>query len=93
MNSSRSSAAGKVTPSSSKSPVSCTAPSVIGTWAMMVFLMLACQMRTTAMPLAGTRAGSTRPLVMAKGPTAADRLPQLPLQSTKGWSMETWPNR
>ncbi|MNI59509.1 hypothetical protein D3C73_1146740 [compost metagenome] len=93
MNSSCSSAAGNVTPSSSKSPVSCTAPSVMGTCAMMVFLMLACQMRTTATPLSGTRAGSTRPLVMANGPTAADRLPQLPLQSTNGWSMETWPNR
>jgi hypothetical protein len=30
---------------------------------------------------------------MANAPTAADRLPQLPLQSTKALSMETWPNR
>ena len=50
MNSSCTSAAGKVTPSSSKSPVSCTAPSVIGTCAMMVLPMLACQMRTVATP-------------------------------------------
>ena len=42
------SAAGKVTPSSSKSPVSCTSPSVIGTCAMMVLPILACQMRMTA---------------------------------------------
>jgi hypothetical protein len=34
-----------------------------------------------------------QPLLMANGPTAADRLPQLPLQSTNGLSIETWPNR
>ena len=50
MNSSCTSAAGKVTPSSSKSPVSCTAPFVIGTCATMVLPMLACQMRTVATP-------------------------------------------
>ena len=61
MNSSTISAAGKVTPSSSKSPVSCTWPLVIGTWAMMVLLMLACQMRTVQMPFCGMRAASTRP--------------------------------
>ncbi|MOA50440.1 hypothetical protein D3C78_1734500 [compost metagenome] len=55
--------------------------------------MLACQMRTVAMPLRGMRAGSTRPLLMANEPTAAERLPQLPLQSTKALSMLTWPNR
>ncbi|CFN62764.1 Uncharacterised protein [Bordetella pertussis] len=55
--------------------------------------MLACQIRTTAVPLRGTRSGSTSPLSMAKAPTAALRLPQLPLQSTKALSMETWPNR
>jgi hypothetical protein len=35
------------------------------------------------MPSRGTRPASTRPLAIANGPTAADRLPQLPLQSTK----------
>ncbi|MNE88303.1 hypothetical protein D3C80_1856010 [compost metagenome] len=55
--------------------------------------MLACQIRTVAMPLRGRRDGSTRPLLMANEPTAADRLPQLPLQSTKALSMLTWPNR
>ncbi|MNP42986.1 hypothetical protein D3C76_1367810 [compost metagenome] len=83
------SAAGKVTPSSSKSPVSCTSPLVIGTWAMMVLPMLACHTRTTATPLCGMRLASTRPLLTANEPTAADRLPQLPLQSTKGLSMDT----
>ena len=36
---------------------------------------------------------STRPMLMANGPTAALRLPQLPDQSTSGLSMATWPNR
>ena len=81
--------AGKVTPSSSKSPVSCTWPLLTGTWAMMVFWILACQMRTTHTPLSGMRAGSTNPAWMAKAPAAVDRLPQLPLQSTKALSMET----
>lgn len=93
MNSSGTSAAAKVTPSSSKSPVSCTWPSEIGTWATMVLPMLACQMRTVHTPSGGTRAGSTRPCAIANGPTAADRLPQLPDQSTKALSMDTWPNR
>ena len=93
MNSSCTSAAGNVTPSSSKSPVSCTAPFVIGTCATMVLPMFACQMRTTAMPSFGMRPASTSPLLMANGPTAAERLPQLPLQSTKALSIETWPNR
>ena len=93
MNSSATSAAGKVTPSSSKSPVSCTSPLVMGTCATMVLPMLACQMRTVHVPLAGTLAASIRPLAMANGPTAADRLPQLPDQSTKSRSMATWPNR
>ncbi len=92
-NSSAISAAGKVTPSSSKSPVSCTAPSVIGTCATMVLPMLACQIRTVATPSRGIRAGSTNPAAIANGPTAADRLPQLPLQSTKARSIATWPNR
>ncbi|MCY1459891.1 hypothetical protein D9M71_774040 [compost metagenome] len=55
--------------------------------------MLACQMRTTAMPLCGMRPLSTRPALMANEPTAAERLPQLPLQSTNAVSIETWPNR
>jgi hypothetical protein len=33
------------------------------------------------------RSASMKPLAMAKGPIAADRLPQLPLQSTKGLSI------
>ncbi|MNP20482.1 hypothetical protein D3C76_1130540 [compost metagenome] len=90
-NSSTISAAGKVTPSSSKSPVSWTWPLLTGTWAMMVFLMLACQIRTTQVPFSGMRDGSTRPAWMAKAPAAVDRLPQLPLQSTNGLSMEIWP--
>ena len=60
---------------------------------MMVLPMLACQMRTVQTPSCGTRAGSTSPLLIANGPTAAERLPQLPLQSTKALSIETWPNR
>ena len=55
--------------------------------------MFACQMRTTAVPSCGTRPASTSRFAIANGPTAADRLPQLPLQSTKDLSMETWPNR
>ncbi|MCY1184255.1 hypothetical protein D9M73_249340 [compost metagenome] len=57
----------------------------------MVLPILACQIRTVAMPLRGMRAESTRPLLIANEPTAADRLPQLPLQSTKALSMEIWP--
>ncbi|MNG37290.1 hypothetical protein D3C84_1245910 [compost metagenome] len=51
--------------------------------------MLACHTRTTAMPLCGMRLASTRPLLMANEPTAAVRLPQLPLQSTNGLSIDT----
>ncbi|MNN76447.1 hypothetical protein D3C81_1928280 [compost metagenome] len=93
MNSNWISAAGKVTPSSSKSPISCTSPSRIGTWAMIVLPMLACQMRTVHRPSRGTRAASIRPLAMANGPTAVLRLPQLPLQSTNAVSIDTWPYR
>jgi hypothetical protein len=50
-------------------------------------------MRTTTVPSSGMRAGSMKPLAMAYGPIAADRLPQLPLQSMNGLSMATWPNR
>ena len=49
------------------------------------------QIHTVQMPSRGTRAGSTSPLAIANGPTAGDRFPQLPLQSTKALSMETWP--
>jgi hypothetical protein len=87
------SAAGKVTPSNSKSPVSYTCPLAMGTCATMVLPMLACQMRTVQVPFSGMRAASMNPLAMANGPTAADRLPQLPLQSTKALSMDTCPNR
>ncbi|MNN24635.1 hypothetical protein D3C81_1380740 [compost metagenome] len=89
MNSITTSAAGKVTPSSSKSPVSCTSPLVIGTWAMMVLPMFFCQMRTVQMPFCGMREESTRPPAMAKAPTAAVRLPQLPDQSTNALLIAT----
>ncbi|MNS82049.1 hypothetical protein D3C72_1157840 [compost metagenome] len=61
----------------------------------MVLPILACQIRTvtTPLPLRGMRAASIKPLLMANGPTAAERLPQLPLQSMNGWSIDTWPNR
>ena len=48
---------------------------------MIFFLMLACQMRTVAVPSAGA---PTSPMLIANGPTAALRLPQLPDQSTSG---------
>ena len=89
INSSFTSAAANVTPSSSKSPVSCTSPLVIGTCTNMLFLILACHTRTIATPLSGTRFLSTKPLLMAKAPTAEVKLPQLPLQSTKGLSIAT----
>lgn len=89
MNSSTISAAGKVTPSSSKSPVSCTSPSAIGTCTTMVLPMFACHTRTGNTPFRGSRARSMKPLMIANGPTAVDRLPQLPLQSTNALSIET----
>jgi len=58
---------------------------------MMVLPMFACQMRTTQLPSCGMRAGSTRPAWIANAPAAVDRLPQLPLQSTKALSIDTWP--
>src|SRR5699024_10233963 len=88
-NATSTSAAGKVTPSSSKSPVSCTSPLVMGTSAIMVFSILACQIRTVQWPFSGMRSAGIKPVEMAKAPTAAVRLPQLPLQSIKGLSMET----
>ena len=87
------SAAGNVTPSSSKSPVSKTAPFCIGTWAIMVLPMFFCQILTVHRPSEGILDLSTKPCSMANAPTAAVRLPQLPLQSTKGLSMETCPNK
>ncbi len=62
----------------------------MGTWLMIFLLMLACQMRTMAVPSAGA---PTNPMLIANGPTAALRLPQLPDQSTSGLSIATWPNR
>ena len=59
----------------------------------MVLPMLACQMRTVAMPSRGSVAASMNPAWIANGPTAADRLPQLPDQSTSAVSIATWPNR
>jgi hypothetical protein len=47
-------------------------------------------MRTVAVPSAGA---CTRPCSIAKGPTAVERLPQLPDQSITGASIDTWPNR
>jgi hypothetical protein len=46
---------------------------------MIVLPMFACQMRTVATPSRGRRAGATGPPLIANAPTAADRLPQLPL--------------
>ena len=65
----------------------------MGTCATMVLPMLACQMRTVARPSRGSAAASINPASMAKGPTAADRLPQLPDQSTSARSIATWPKR
>ena len=93
MNSSTISAAGNVTPSSSKSPVSCTCPSTMGTWQTMVLPMLACQTRTAKVPFSGSLSASMKPLAIANGPTAVLRLPQLPDQSTKAVSIDTWPYR
>jgi hypothetical protein len=47
-------------------------PSVIGTCATMVLPMLACQMRTVAMPLSRHAAGIDQPVAIANGPTAVD---------------------
>ena len=90
MNSMAISAAGKATPSSSKSPSSTTAPSFTGTCATMRLPRFACQMRTTATP---SRGAVTSPSEIAKGPTAVVRLPQFPDQSMTGLSIATWPKR
>ena len=89
INSTLTSAAGNVTPSSSKLPVSCTSPLVIGTCTTISLLILTCQTRTTATPFCGILSASTRPLLIANAPTAAVKLPQLPLQSTKALSIAT----
>ena len=60
---------------------------------MMVLPMFFCQIFTVQMPSEGILPLSTKPCSMANAPTAAVRLPQLPLQSTKGLSMETCPKR
>jgi hypothetical protein len=60
---------------------------------MMVLPMLACQMRTTSQRRCAAPSRIDQPLLIANGPTAADRLPQLPLQSTNARSIDTWPNR
>ena len=54
-------------------------------------LMLACQMRTVAVP--SRRRLRRGPCSIANGPTAVERLPQLPDQSMNGASIDTWPNR
>ena len=57
---------------------------------MIRFPMLACQIRTVAVPSAGA---PTRPASIANGPTAVERLPQFPDHSITGRSIATWPNR
>ena len=74
------------TPAMAKSPRISARPSRTGKRAWMIFRVLTWWMRTSASPSA-TR---TRPSSTAKGPTAEDRLPQLPFQSTTGRSTETW---
>ena len=63
------------TPGSSKSPRTAGAPPATGTRETMSFFVLVLWMRTTVSP---SRAG-TRPSSMAKGPTADEQLPQLPV--------------
>ena len=67
--------------------VSCTAPFVTGTCATIVLPMFACQIRTVATRRAAR--ATDRPPLIANGPTAADRLPQLPVQSTNALSIDT----
>ena len=63
------------TPGSSKSPSTAASPSATGTRATMIFLVLVLWIRTAVSPSAdGTRRSS-----MAKGPTAEEQLPQLPV--------------
>src|SRR3546814_20842176 len=79
---------GNVTPSSSKSPVSCTSPLVICTCATMVLLICVCQIRTTQTPFCEMRAASIRPLLIATDPTAAVRLHQFPAHLTQALGTE-----
>ena len=51
--------------------------------------MLACQMRSVHTPFSECAPRLSSPAWMAQGPDGGDRLPQLPLQSTMGWSMAT----
>ena len=88
-NSSVISAPAKGTPSSRKLPSSTTAPWRVGTSASMRFCRFCCQMRTLVAPSVGL----TQPWVIAKGPTAAERLPQFPDQSMSALSIETAPKR
>ena len=63
------------TPGSSKSPTTAASPSTTGTRATMIFRVLVLWMRTAVSPLAeGTSRSS-----IAKGPTAEEQLPQLPV--------------
>ena len=86
----RISAAGNVTPSSSKSPSSTTCAAAhrhVGHDRLRDILLPDAHHRDAV----GGRA--TQPCESAKGPTAAVRLPQLPDQSTSARSMATWPKR
>ncbi|CSC07817.1 Uncharacterised protein [Vibrio cholerae] len=65
----------------------------IGTCTTMVLLMLTCHTFTATTPLCGMHSAGISPAWIAKGPTAAERLPQFPLQSTNGLSIATCPNR
>ena len=59
----------------SKSPSAAASPSFTGTWATMIFRVLVLWMRTIASPSFAL----TMPSSMAKGPTAEEQFPQLPL--------------
>ena len=63
------------TPASSKSPSTAASPSFTGTWATMIFRVLVLWMRTIVSP----SVAFTMPSSMAKGPTADEQFPQLPL--------------
>ena len=68
------------TPSTTASPSTAARPSCTGTWAIKRLPVLVARTQTR---VTGSTA-CTRPSSMAKGPTAADMLPQVPLQSTNG---------
>lgn len=86
-------AAGAGAPSAVRETAPIVSPFFIGILATIVLPIFACQILTVAMPSDGSALASTRPLLMAKDPTAAVKLPQFPLQSTKGLSIATWPNK